>query len=409
MNILFISNLYPPNQVGGYEELCWEVASNLHTRGHEVSVLTSPVGGKSSRWDRQKIFQSLRLLTGRTVYDGFSGPNYLRETYKAHSRRALFDCIKDVNPDVIYCWNLYGLDVSFFHELGKCKIPIVTMLTDNWLASMLNPEFVGKYFKEGVYGSRSESDMLRSGNSAQELPPNVSAIFGADYMRNFYAAAGVKFARSSIVHNGVCLPDVIPEPRQALSKPVKKIRLLFAGRMVEVKGAHTAIEALGQLEKLRPDIDWHLSMVGDDRDADYAKRLKDIEQKSGVKNKIDYLGHVSPDALPALFDAHDIYLFPSLYEPFSLTLIHALASGIPTVASRVGGNTEIVKEGQTGLLFEKGDAVDMAEKILFYVDKPHLVTDYSASAIIEARGFHTDRMISKMEKYLEAEVARYGS
>lgn len=409
MKILFISNLYPPNQLGGYEELCWEVASKLAARGHEISVLTSPVGGKSSHWAGQKIFQSLRLLTGKTVYDSFSGPNYLRETYKVQSRRALVDCINNVNPDVIYCWNLYGLDVSFFHELGKHKIPVVTMLTDNWLASMLNPHFVSTYFKQGVYGARREADMLKANTNTQKLPSNVSAIFGAHYMRNFYASAGVNFVRSSIVHNGVYLPDAIPEPRVFADQPVKQVKLLFAGRIVEIKGAHTAIEALGHLQKMRADIDWHLSMVGDDRDVDYVQRLKDIEQKSNLKNKVEYVGRVTLDALPDLFNSHDVYLFPSLYEPFSLTLIHALASGIPAVASRVGGNTEIVKDGQTGVLFEKGDALDMAKKILLYVDKPELATAYSASAIKEARGFQADRMIEEMEKHLETEVYGYGS
>ena len=65
-----------------------------------------------------------------------------------------------------------------------------------------------------------------------------------------------------------------------------------------------------------------------------------------------------PDSLPELFEEHDIYVFPSLYEPFSLTLIHALACGIPTAASRVGGNVEIVRDGVSGVLFKKGDPAD---------------------------------------------------
>ena len=64
MRVLFVSNLYPPNVVGGYERLCFEVASAFAARGHEVAVLTSGHGGGVAEYPGQTIRQALRLLAG---------------------------------------------------------------------------------------------------------------------------------------------------------------------------------------------------------------------------------------------------------------------------------------------------------------------------------------------------------
>ena len=86
MRVLFVSNLYPPNVVGGYEELCHEVASRFAARGHEVAVLTSCYGGRTQPIPGQVVHQSLRLIVGRTIYDGFDGPPSRRALLRMQMR-----------------------------------------------------------------------------------------------------------------------------------------------------------------------------------------------------------------------------------------------------------------------------------------------------------------------------------
>jgi glycosyltransferase involved in cell wall biosynthesis len=122
---------------------------------------------------------------------------------------------------------------------------------------------------------------------------------------------------------------------------------------------------------------------------------------SGRAAEIDMRPVVAEAELPALFDAHDIYLFPSLYEPFSLTLIHALACGIPTIASRAGGNPEIVRDGESGLLFNKRNAAELARAIT------RLATDSTLRARLAVEGqkagrqFTFERMAGEMERFLK--------
>lgn len=400
MRVLFVSNLYPPNVVGGYEELCHEVASRFAARGHEVAVLTSCYGGRTQPIPGQVVHQSLRLIVGRTIYDGFDGPPSRRALLRMQNVAALKRAVAGFVPDVVFCWNLYGLDRDFFDALAGTGLPVVAMLTDNWLAAMENPAFVGAYFRDHVLGTPA-TPWPDNGGVSRRLPANVSAIFGAGFMRDFYAAAGLHFDRDVVIHNGVNLAPELDGPRgRPARQPGDPVRLLFAGRVVEIKGAHTAVEALGRLRREAPGIDWRLTLVGDSRDRPYLDRLKTIAAEDGTRGAIDFVERVAPSELVGLFDAHDIYLFPSYYEPFSLTLIHALAAGIPTVASATGGNVEIVAEGETGLLFAKGDAADLARAVARLQADPALAERVGTAGARAARRYSTEAMIAAMEAHL---------
>jgi glycosyltransferase involved in cell wall biosynthesis len=106
--------------------------------------------------------------------------------------------------------------------------------------------------------------------------------------------------------------------------------------------------------------------------------------------------------LPALFNEYDIYLFPSLYEPFSLTLIHALALGIPTIASNTGGNPEIVTNEESGLLFAKGDAADLARAITALALDGARRARLAAGGQRAASAFTFERMVGEMAAFLSA-------
>ncbi len=85
MNVLLVTNLYPPNAIGGYERLCASVASGLLARGHSVSVLTSDWGELAPQGDDVAVERSLKLfVSGKSIYEPFNGSALER---RAISRR----------------------------------------------------------------------------------------------------------------------------------------------------------------------------------------------------------------------------------------------------------------------------------------------------------------------------------
>ena len=429
MRVLFVSNLYPPNVVGGYERLCFEVASAFAARGHEVAVLTSGHGGGVAEYPGQTIRRALRLLAGAAIYDPFPGDAAAQDQVNRANLDALRDALAETGPDAVFAWNLFFLDRSLLAALGGCGRPVALMLTDNWLLAMERPEYIAGFFRDHVFGPapfppalppppagvglwQQLRSLVRPAPPAPEAPPSppalrlpFAAVFGAGFVRDLYADAGVSFARGRVVHNGVRQeqrPDRAFRDRAGLVRD-GEVRLLFAGRLVDLKGAHDAVAAMPGLLADQPGV--RLTLLGDASDTAYAERLRREVAASGCADRISVQPPVAEAALFNLFQQHDIYLFPSLYEPFSLTLIHALACGIPTAASRAGGNVEIVQDGRSGVLSDKGDPADLARAVLRLARDPALRARVSAGGRAAASRFTFAAMVDGMEAFLQETTA----
>lgn len=414
MRILVLSNLYPPNVVGGYERLCFDVTSGLAALGHEMVVLTTRYGGQVAEYPKQRVLRELDLLTGPDIYTPFPGSPEDRDAVNRSNIATLQRVLSEVRPDVVFTWNLFFLDASILQTLEQSQIRTVVMLTDNWLLVMRNPVFVRDFFQDVVHGSKTfnpppppklwQRAKLRLRRIARGEPaPGLEAIFGADFVRGLYAAGGSEFSRCRVIHNGVkqaSYANTTAVDRTRLVQP-GTLSLLFAGRLVDLKGAHTAIAAMRLLNAAALGVGRiRLTLLGDAQDVAYMKQLDDAVAQSGQAANVVLRSSVPEDQLATLFNGHDIYLFPSLYEPFSLTLIHALALGIPTVASRVGGNPEIVRDGESGLLFAKDDAAGLAAAVTRLAIDGALRARLAAGGRQSASRFTFERMVGEMAKFL---------
>ena len=416
MRILFISNLYPPNVVGGYERLCFEVAAALAARGHDVSVLTSDYGGRVADYPNQKIDRSLSLLTGSTVYQPFSGTIVEREQANRYNVERLHDVYSAVRPDLVYSWNLFFFDRSLLEALAELNVPTVVMLTDNWLVNMLFPEYVASFFRNHVFGNESFPParapqswlgrLFRRNSDSPTRGPmrriGVTAVFGSTFMRDFYTEAGLYFEAGVVIHNGVVQDQYATANfrNRSESAAEHEFRILFAGRLVDLKGADTVVSALDYLSRSHLNEERvQLTIIGDDQDVQYVEHLDKLIGSYAGDVVIERRPTVAEAALFNLFQEHDVYVFPSLYEPFSLTLIHALAAGIPTIASDAGGNVEIIKDGFSGLTYPKGNAAALADRIQRLRSSPILRENLSHGGRAAAKAFTFDKLIERTESF----------
>lgn len=386
-------------------------------------MLTSDYGGRSADYPGQQVHRKLKLLAGKDIYAPLVCSDQQRADINRTNIKILQRLVTESRPDAMFIWNLFFLDRSFIVSLARNRDrrPLL-MLTDNWLIVMLSPEFMAKFFHDHVFGNIP----FRAASSASTAPSEIlakarlyfcrfvnlhrasgslpfRAIYGSKFMRDLYAAAGIRFSNSRVVHNGVRQllypPEAFRDRSTLLAE--NEIRLLFAGRLVDLKGVHTAVEAMERLSKM--DLDgrsvW-LTIVGDTGDTTYLNRMTQLIAQSSCGAQIELREPVPESELFELFQAHDIYLFPSLYEPFSLTLIHALAAGIPTVASNIGGNVEIVRDRETGVLFEKGNSCDLARAVQQLIADNALRVRVGANAREIAKSFTFERMVTQMEQFL---------
>src|SRR5207248_5386227 len=92
-------------------------------------------------------------------------------------------------------------------------------------------------------------------------------------------------------------------------------------------------------------------------------RLQHLVAKLGVADRTTFVGAVAHDRLPLYYSAADVSVMPSSYESFGLVAVESLACGTPVVATRVGGLTSIVHDGETGMLVPWRDAELFAERL----------------------------------------------
>jgi glycosyltransferase involved in cell wall biosynthesis len=135
--------------------------------------------------------------------------------------------------------------------------------------------------------------------------------------------------------------------------------ILFVGRLVENKGVHILLRAFYAVQK--KVIDVRLVIVGGGNLEGY---LHSLAQRLGIEKKVLFLGKIPQEKMPYIYSGADVFVLPTLYsEPFGIAAIEALSSGIPVIASNIGGLKEIVCNNEVGYLVNPGDSI-MLEKFL---------------------------------------------
>lgn len=150
--------------------------------------------------------------------------------------------------------------------------------------------------------------------------------------------------------------------RARLGLPADATVLLTVGGLAERKGVGRVIDLLPRLASSRPSLIYLVAggggPEGDERPA-LERRARDL----GVDERVWFLGHVPPDDLPEVYQAADAFVLATRNEGWANALHEAIASGLPTVATDVGGNREVLADGEAGVLVPFGDADALGEAV----------------------------------------------
>jgi glycosyltransferase involved in cell wall biosynthesis len=165
--------------------------------------------------------------------------------------------------------------------------------------------------------------------------------------------AGIDQRKIHVVPNGVDTGRFSPTPdqatcRRAVGLPVDALIVGHVARLSPVKNQRFLIDAFSRILAGRPDA--FLVLVGD---GPLRQDLVQFSHQLGAADRILFLGERSD--LPDLFRSFDVFVLPSLLEGTSMSILEAMASGLPVVASAVGGTPDLLAPGECGVLFDSGD------------------------------------------------------
>ncbi len=176
----------------------------------------------------------------------------------------------------------------------------------------------------------------------------------------------------AVIPPGVDLDLFHPMPkaqaRAALGLPINEHLLLYVGRIEALKGIDTLIRAAA-LSRQNGVADFRVLIVGGDVEESLESmggemaRLRALVRQLGLDDMIRFMGSRPQQELPTYYGAADVLVMPSYSESFGMVALEAMACGRPVVASRVGGLTYLVQDGQTGYHVQEGNAEQMAARL----------------------------------------------
>ena len=367
MNLLVVTNLYPPQELGGYGRSMADFIWGLQERGHSIQVLSSDaphLGASSSRGPSGEAVDRRLQLKG--TYEG--GVRPLQDPQRRQA-------IDQANATLIRSWlNKKHWDGILLGNLDLLGPELLPTLLEGPCIVQHHVGFVHAPFPPSAWPCSDRYRLV-----------GASAAVRSALMR-----AGLPASTASVVYPGV-RSELFGVDRVGMPTPLmpdgsrhRPLKVCFAGLLMSSKGAHTLIEALIQLKKQGLSV--QASLAGDNFQSGYREQLEQWLKQHNLDGAVQFVGQLGRRALARFYALHHVGVFPSIHpEAFGIVAAEMMASGLVVVSSGVGGAGELIDDGRTGLRFEAGNCEDLARCLTKLAGDNSLLRRLSQAGQQEAR------------------------
>ena len=351
MRVLILSWEYPPLIEGGLARHVRKLSENLVAQGVEVHVLTRGMEESPPEED----------MRGVTIHR-------VREPDRPRELGEFVAWVEHMNSDMLAA----GV------ELGD-RLDFDVVHGHDWLVAVAG-DHLAKRFRCPLAVTIHATEYGRHQGWVDKHPQ--SHIHGVErwmanradrvitcssYMREHVADIyGLEEHRIAVIPNGIDPSDLVPVGdldalRGRFARPDERL-VLLVGRLVYEKGFQLALEALPGLIKRLGDVRFIVAGSGT-----HEQELRAQAHDLGLDDHGTFVGWIGDDVLHSLYRISDLCVIPSIYEPFGLVALEAMASGCPCLVADTGGLREVVPNEDVGLRFRSRDPdslAEMAERVL---------------------------------------------
>jgi glycogen synthase len=348
---LILSWEYPPLIEGGLARHVRKLAENLVAEGFDVHVIARGREEDPAEEERRGV------LIHR-----------VREPERPRDLGEFVTWIERMNADML----AHGVELGDRHEFDVVH-------GHDWLVAGAG-DHLAKRFRAPFVATIHATEFGRHQGWVDKHPQ--SYIHGVErwmanradrvitcsaYMREHVADVyGLEESRIAVIPNGIDPSELVPVDdldtlRSRFAKPREKL-VLLVGRLVYEKGFQLALEALPRLIERVGDVRFLVAGSGTAE-----AELREQATALGLDAHGTFLGWIGDDVLHSLYRIADLTVVPSIYEPFGLVALEAMASGCPCLVADTGGLREVVPNEDVGLRFRSRDPrslASMAERLL---------------------------------------------
>jgi glycogen(starch) synthase len=347
MRVLVISWEYPPIIEGGLARHVRKLSEHLVAEGAEVHVLTRGGGRLPATEDRHGV-----------IVHRLQEPPFPKDV------KAFVRWVRAMNEDMRVSGDELadelGFDLVHSHDwlVAGAAERIARRTGRPWVVTVHATEYgrhqgwVQNYPQSHIHGA--ERAMVRRADRV---------ITCSRYMRSHVASVfGVPPRKITAMQNGIDPRDLEPvaddldELRARYAKPEERL-VLLVGRLVYEKGFHLALDALAPVIRKLGGVRFVVAGTGTAE-----AELRRQSWRLGLSRKGVFLGWMGDDMLHSLYRVADLCIVPSIYEPFGIVALEAMASGCLCVVADTGGLREVVPgDGTVGLRFPSRDSAALGE------------------------------------------------
>jgi glycogen(starch) synthase len=359
---------YPPYIVGGLGRHVADIAPALAAQGMDVHVVTPNIRHAPAVEEvmpgltihRASVPEPAHDLSSLVLSTKLSN-NCLQETaLKLHEEVNGFHIIH------AHDWSVAYSSVALKHVL---KLPLLVTIHSTEYGRMLG-HLVSEESRE-IHGIEEwlACEASRVITVSKYMAQQIRSIFN------------VPEDKIDTIVNGVTMPADPPMAgderanfRQQYAEPDEKI-VYYVGRVVHEKGLHILVDAAPRILEKFPRLQFIVAGVGP-----YLDTVKERAREQGVATHFNFVGFIADDVRDKLYQVADVAVFPSLYEPFGIVALEAIAHECPVVVSATGGLAEVVRSHETGIVTQPDDPESLAWGILHTLQYPQWAAARASNA-----------------------------
>ena len=379
MRLLVITNLFPPQELGGYGRCLSDFVWGLKELGHYIKVVTSdapylnkPSLSPCSDVPDITITRHLKLKgsyeSGISILDN----PVISSRIDKNNISVLSDNLCD-GWDGVLLGNLDLIGIEILPVLLRQNIPILHHI------GFVSPPF-------------APHPILES--------PNYHILPASQAVALSLQQAGFSICSNNVVYPGARI-DLF-QPRHSsyssslsfafaqetaghsIGSPSNPLKVGFAGLLMGSKGLHTLIQALILLKQQGYSV--QANFAGDSFQSGYIEQLEQLILKNDCLGSFNFVGCLSRNELIRFWSRHHIGIFPSIHpEAFGISAAEILSSGLLLISSGVGGASELFTPGEHGLLFKPDNPSSLLSVLLNVLNNPGLLRTLSRQGFFHVR------------------------
>lgn len=353
MRILMLSWEYPPKSVGGLAQHVYDLTNALAENGVDIHLITSG-GAGAPHFEQVNGVKVYRVDPYRV-----SSPDFV--TWVAQFNVALLEKAIPIlanNSDIqilhAHDW-LVAYAARAIKHAGRLPLVVTIHATEYGRNNGLHNDT-----------QRHISD-IEWWLTYEAWRVICCSHFMEDEVRRVFQLPRDKVA---VIPNGVDAGNFSTGSKKArrsdYAAPDEKI-IFYVGRLVQEKGVQLLLDAAPEVLSHYPQAKFVIAGKGP-----YLEVLKQQAAAMGIANRVYFTGYIPDEVRNSLYSWAEVAVFPSLYEPFGIVALEAMAARTPVIVSDCGGISEIVRHGEDGLKAQTGNSHSLAQNVLTLLRQPQL-------------------------------------